>query len=250
MSVSTLEQFVENISNFESINKENKILVLGYYLQKIKLFSNFDHNTIEKCFVDIDLSIPKNINSRLRQLEKQNQIVKNNVGYRLERSTLKLLEVDILGKPKLKEISKDLENLPKSLKEPEKSYVAETIRCLSVDAYRAAIVLMWTIIISHLRNYVIISKLTEFNIVLAQNIKFSKKKLSISKYDDFEDLGDNDFLNLLKNSKIISKNQHKLLNEKLGIRNMYAHPTNLTLTDTKTISLIEDLINDIIMIIK
>ncbi|MCH7561143.1 MAG: hypothetical protein IIC67_07235, partial [Thaumarchaeota archaeon] len=59
-----------------------------------------------------------------------------------------------------------------------------------------------------------------------------------------------DFLAILKNIGSLSKTRHKLLEEKLGIRNTYAHPSSLTLTETKTISFIEDLINDIITKIK
>lgn len=248
MSISTakLEAFIDNISNFESLILEDKILVFGYYLQKKEKFENFNHKPIEECFSSLDFSKPTNINSRLRGLESKKKVVKHKSGYRVERTKLKSIETDILGKQKLKIISSNLENLPNLLKSPEKEYVDEVIGCLRIDAYHAAIVLMWSISVSHLRNYVLAYKLTEFNSSLTRNTKYAKKKLTISKYDDFEEIGDADFLDLLKNSKITSKNQHKLLEEKIGIRNTYAHPTSLTLTDNKTNSFIEDLVNDII----
>lgn len=248
MSISTakLEAFIDNILNFESLILEDKILVFGYYLQKKEKFENFNHKPIEECFSSLDFSKPTNINSRLRGLESKKKVVKHKSGYRAERTKLKSIETDILGKQKLKIISSNLENLPNLLKSPEKEYVDEVIGCLRIDAYHAAIVLMWSISVSHLRNYVLAYKLTEFNSSLTRNTKYAKKKLTISKYDDFEEIGDADFLDLLKNSKITSKNQHKLLEEKIGIRNTYAHPTSLTLTDNKTNSFIEDLVNDII----
>lgn len=229
---------------------EDQILVFGYYLQKKEKFQNFQHNDIENCFSLVDFQQPTNINSRLRGLKNKQMLVENNGGYRVERTKTKTIEIDILGKPKLKAISSNLESLPKLLKEPEKQYVAEAVGCLKIDAYHAALILMWTITLSHLRNYVLAYKLNEFNIALSNNPKYVKKNLIIIKYDDFEDIGDFDFLSLLRDSGIVSKNQFKLLNEKLGIRNTYAHPVTLTLTDSKTISFIEDLINDIITKIK
>lgn len=245
-----LKLYIETISNFEKLKLEEQIIVFGYYVQQNEKLSNFNHKIIQQCFELSDFYPPTNIASRLQKLEAKHWLVKNNGSYRLERTILKSIECDILGKPQLKIISTKLENLSNLLKTPEKEYVNEVIGCLRINAYRAAIVLMWSICISHLRNYVIDYKITEFNNALSNHPKNSIKKLSISKYDDFEDVGDNDFLEILKILKITTKNQHKLLKEKLDIRNTYAHPNTLTLTDNKTNSFIEDLVNDIITKIK
>jgi len=241
-----IESYVEAISNFEKLNLEQQIIVFGYYLQKKEKRPNFEHKIIQKCFELIDSSIPKNIASRLQKLEEKHWLVKNNGGYRVERTILKSCEANILGQPQLKIISSKLESLPTLLKTPEKEYVSEVIGCLRIDAYHASIVLMWSITISHLRNFIIDHKVLEFNTALLKHPKNSLKKLSISKYDDFENIGDHDFLEILNSLNIISKNQHKLLKEKLDIRNTYAHPNTMTLTVNKTNSFIEDLVNDII----
>ena len=252
MSISKgkLEAFIENISDFESLILEDKILVFGYYLQKKEKSDNFNHKPIEECFSLLDFRKPSNINSRLRGLESKKMLVEHEIGYRVERTKVKSIETEILGKPKLKEISANLEKLPALLKKPESDYVTEVLNCLKVESYHAAIVLMWVLTMSHLQNYVFDYKLAEFNTALSKHSKYNKKSFSITKIDDFEEIKESDFLELLKTSSITSKGRHKLLNEKLGIRNTYAHPSSLTLTDTKTISFIEDLINDIITKIK
>lgn len=250
ISATKLEAFIDNISDFESLNLEDEILVFGYYLQKKEQLENFNHKNIEECFLLLDLNNPTNITSRLMNLESKKMIVINKTGYRVERKKVKSIETDILGKPKLKEISSDLEKLPKLLKKPESDYVLEVINCLKVDAWHAAIVLMWVIAVSYLQNFVFTHKLNEFNIALANHSKYNKKSFTITKMDDFEEINEYDFLELLKSVQIINKSKHKLLHEKLGIRNTYAHPTTMTLTDTKTISFIEDLIIDIITKIK
>lgn len=47
-----------------------------------------------------------------------------------------------------------------------------------------------------------------------------------------------------------TKGQKKLLDEKLRIRNTYAHPSSLTLSESKVNSFVEDLIVDIVSKIK
>ncbi len=241
-----LESFIENISDFESLILEDKILVFGYYLQKKEKSDNFNHKPIEECFSLLDFTMPTNLNSRLRGLESKKMLVKHKTGYRVERTKVKSIETEILGKPKLKEISANLEKLPALLKKPESDYVQEIVNCLKVESHHAAIVLMWVVTMSHLRNYVLSFKLSEFNISLSKHRKYQKKGLVISQYEDFEEISESDFLELLKTTKILGKNNHRLLGEKLGIRNTYAHPTSLVLTENKTISFIEDLIIDII----
>lgn len=246
IKVQKLKSYIETISNFEKLKLEEQIIVFGYHIQENEKLTNFDHKIIQRCFELSDLPLPTNIISRLQKLETKRWLVKNNGRYRLERTTLKSLEYNILGKPQLKIISTKLESLSNLLKTPEKEYVDEVIGCLRINAYHAAIVLMWSICISHLRNYIINYKIPEFNNALSNHPKSSMRRLSISKYDDFEDIGDYDFLEILKILTVTTKNQHKLLKEKLDIRNIYAHPNTLTLTDNKTNSFIEDLVNDII----
>jgi hypothetical protein len=229
---------------------EDQILVFCYFLQKKEAYSSITHRDLEQCFQVLDLSLPTNINSRLCKIEIKKQLVKSNGGYRVERTKIKNIENDILGKPKLKEISDNLEKLPTLLKKPESDYVKEVINCLKIDAYHAAVILMWVVTISHLRNYVLAFKLKEFNSSLSLRLKYKKKGFTISEYEDFEEIKEMEFLEILKNIGSISKTRHKLLEEKLGIRNTYAHPSPLSLTDAKTVSFIEDLINDIITKIK
>jgi len=247
VDIQKLEFFVDAISNFENLNLEEKIIAFGYYLQEKQKLLNFEANLIKQCFEATDSQIPKNIASRLQKLEEKHLLVKNNGGYRIERSVLKSFEIKFLGQPQLKIISSKLENLPNLLKTPEKEYVNEILGCLRIEAYHAAIVLMWSVSISHLRNFVITKKTQEFNTALSNHSKNSLRRVSIVKYDDFEKIGDDDFLDILYSLIIISKNQKKLLKEKLDIRNTYAHPNTMTLTVNKTNSFIEDLVNDIII---
>ena len=245
-----LKSFVNSISDFESLTLEGQILVFCYFLQKNKTYPSIKPNDLKQCFQTSDLSSPTNIHSRLRGMKNKKQLLKTSDGYRVERTEIKNIENKILKKPKLKEISNNLERLPALLKKPESDYVKEVIDCLKIEAYHAAIILMWVVTISYLRNYVLDVKLEEFNSSPLLHIKNKKKGLMIVSYDDFEEIKENEFLDILKNIGSINRTRCRLLKEKLGIRNTYAHPSPSSLTDAKTISFIEDLINEIIIKIK
>lgn len=242
-------KFVEEIPQIETLKDGDLIEVFGYYCDVIEN-NPFNAKMLEGCFIVAVLSVPTNISSRLIELEKKSRVVKSNGNYKIERINRKRIEFEMLKKPKLKQISLSLEKLPSQLQQPESNYVSEAINCLKIEAYHAAIVLMWTTTMSHLRNYVISYKQQEFNSALANHTRYNKKQLQISKFEDFEEIKERDYLDLMKSSNVITSSQHKLLCEKLDIRNMFAHPTTLTLTENKTISFIEDLINDIITKIK
>ena len=250
ININKLKSFVDDISDFELLILEEQILVFCYFLQKNETYTSIKPKDLKQCFHTLDLSLPTNIPLRLRGMKNKKQLLKTNDGYRVERTEIKNIENEIFKKPKLKKISKDLERLPVLLKKPESDYVKEVINCLKIEAYHAAIVLMWIVTISHLRNHVLHVKLKEFNSSPSFHTKNKKKGLMIINYEDFEEIKEDEFLEILKNIGSINKTRCRLLKEKLGIRNTYAHPSSLSLTDTKTISFIEDLISEIITKIK
>lgn len=74
----------------------------------------------------------------------------------------------------------------------------------------------------------------------------ANKKLKIQSKVDFEDLKESQFIELLRASSIISKEQKKILDDKLDIRNSAAHPNATSFKEAKTATFIEELLNDIV----
>src|SRR5690606_38344666 len=114
--------------------------------------------------------------------------------------------------------------------------------CFQCKLYRPAIIMTWIVVIDVLYDYVINNHLRDFNDVL----KHANKKLVIKSKSDFEELRESDFILYLKTAAIISKEQRKVLDEKLTIRNSAAHPNGTSFKEAKTATFIEELFSDVL----
>lgn len=250
MNKEKLKSFVNRIEDFHNLIHSDKITVFGYYLQENLRYESFNHKNIEECYDALDLPRPTNIPSRLLELKKVNRLVpynKSKGSYRVSGPESKTIEGK-LGNKELAKVSDNLTKLPKLLSKPESDLLKEALNCLKVKALRAVIVLVWIIVIDHLQDFVIRNKLADFNTALSTHTRY--QRLTITKKEDFEEIKESDFISIMKTASIITKGQKKLLDEKLGIRNTYAHPSSLTLSESKVNSFVEDLIVDIVSKIK
>jgi hypothetical protein len=134
--------------------------------------------------------------------------------------------------------------LPKVNSLEQKTFLEEAILCYEVKTYRAAIVMTWLLTMDVLYEYVIKKKLSDFNAALLKNTRFCK--LIISNKEDFEEMKEGEFLLLLGSAGIITGNEKKILEEKLGIRNTAAHPNSIVIKESRAANAIEDLVINII----
>ena len=69
----------------------------------------------------------------------------------------------------------------------------------------------------------------------------------ISNIDDFSELKESKFIELMRSEKIISNDIRKILDEKLGIRNSASHPSPITIEGHKATEFILDLVENVIL---
>ena len=74
-----------------------------------------------------------------------------------------------------------------------------------------------------------------------------KKMRQIVSYDDFSDLKENRFIELLRGSGIISNDVRKILDEKLGVRNSAGHPSGVKISGHKATEFMIDLIENVLL---
>ena len=98
--------------------------------------------------------------------------------------------------------------------------------------------------IDRLYNYVFSKNLAAFNQVLS---KQNKKIQSIKKREDFNEIGEGEFITISRSAGIINNDQRKILEEKLGIRNTAAHPNTTKISEAKCMSFVEDLVDNILV---
>lgn len=130
--------------------------------------------------------------------------------------------------------------------EVQKKFFAEAVSCISVDANRATVIMVWAATINHLYEYIIKHKLAEFNGALNRRAdKYAR--ITIASKDDFLDIREHVFIETMRSAGIISNDVRKILDEKLGIRNSCAHPSTIEIRETKVVNFIEDLVENVIL---
>lgn len=128
----------------------------------------------------------------------------------------------------------------------EQRFLAEAIACVEVKARRAAVVMVWAMTVDHLERFVLNHKLIEFNGAWAA--RPDNRGRRIAAQDDFLEIRDeHTFIEILRSATIITNDVRKILDEKLGFRNTCAHPNDIVIPDSKVLSVIEDLVYNVVL---
>jgi len=130
---------------------------------------------------------------------------------------------------------------------PAKDFLKETIDCFEVGANRATIVMCWILALDHLIEYSFLHHLPAFNAVLAANTDKRVKVTSIVNRGDFGDIPEAKLIEMLRSARVIDNDVRKILEQKLGTRNTYAHPSTTTIARSKVIDFVEDLVNNVVL---
>jgi hypothetical protein len=143
-------------------------------------------------------------------------------------------------RPKAQHDVQSLEQLAATVESDSvRGYIQESILCLQVGAFRAAIVFLWTGAVATLRDDLWKQKSTKDirNALQAhrQNAKFAKK-------EDFAYVQDSELLQVAFDLSLIDKTQKGMLGQNLELRNGCGHPTLFNPREKKTSSFIEDVV--------
>lgn len=217
--------------------------VLGYYIQNESTVPFFDSKSLSAAYGELDLVKPKNLSDILSKMLYRGLIVRYGAGYRLSKAAADKISA-LSGNIALTTVSDKLQRLPMLVKGTESEFLKEAINCLRVKAWRASIIITWILTINHLQDYVLSTSLSEFNNALSRNTKYSR--LTIRTVNDFENMKESDFIEVLRSAGIISNDQRKILDEKLGTRNSCAHPSEIVITESKVTSFLEDLVYNVL----
>jgi len=134
--------------------------------------------------------------------------------------------------------------LPKILDKNQRIFLGEAITCAEKGLKRASIIMTWLFVMDSLQEYVFFRKKIDFNTALLKRSD-AKKLRTINSKDDFEDMRESVFIEILRSAGIISAGVFKLLKEKLDIRNTCAHPSDVFIHESKVVNFIEDLVDNV-----
>lgn len=247
-----IEEFTDEIVDFYSMSSSDQIKYLVYYLLIVYKQDGVKPFEVKKLFESLHIlpysNIPKYLNEKSSGKKLDRLFIKKKDSFYLIKETKEHIDLNYNhSKPKLK-VSAELKDLAIKITNPnQNAFFEETIKCFAVGAYRATIIMSWNLTVNHLFEYILANKLTEFNIVLAGNMDRRIRITSVSIKDDFNEIPENKFIEFCRSARIISNDVRKILDTNLGIRNSAAHPSNISFTENKTISIVEDLINNVIL---
>lgn len=250
----TTEDAVSLVSEFEKLDHPGKIKFFGWHLHVHKNRTTFTARDIESCYDDIHSTKPGNIYRDLARLaeKKPAALLGDSKGYRLERSVREAFDVKYGSKQTTLRLAAELEQLPSKVSNlEEKVFLDETISCLRVGAYRAAVTMAWNLAFYHLLSFIVVdaTRLSAFNDAYEKVYKkLFERNGAIQKYEDFGDkLKESEALSIAKSAGLISRDVFKILEEKLGKRNSAAHPSAVKIERLQAESFIDDLVKNVVL---
>jgi len=228
---------------FGELTPKERVKRIAYIHYLLTDNSTFNLKDLTMLFNSNNLVSP-NISRELSTIctGKSREIFKTKNGFVLERGFIKLMDEKFAVKY-TKEISIQFQEQLDRVKQPiQKEFLQDAFSCFNAKLYRPTILMTWIVVMDVLYEYVLSHYLISFN---AELIK-TNKKIIIQKKGDFEDLKESTFIELLRASSVISKEQKKILDEKLSVRNSAAHPNSTSFKEAKTVTFVEELFNDIV----
>ena len=248
MDKKQLENFVEKFDDFSKWDGKKQVDYFAYFLATETSSESFTAKQIQDCFDTLSLKQYARAAVYLSENagNKNGRYIKSKTGYRLERSVFDDIKHEVNNEPKKVQVSQQLTDLVLKIKDSqERAFLAEALNCYRVEAYRATIILVWILAVDHLQKYIFGHILNDFNSSLAKNP--DKKIQKIVNYDDFSDLSEVKFIELMRSAGIISNDVRKIFDEKLGTRNSAAHPSGIVFTGHKTTEFALDIINNVLL---
>lgn len=243
-----VREYLSKIIDFPSFSGEKQVDYLAYYLQINKHKNFYGAKDINEAFLEIPMTPYSRTASYLSEQsgKKSGRHVKMGKGYTLNNWVKDEIKKVIDSEPQRQKIADTLLDLKAKITDSQEiSFVEEAISCYGIGANRASVVMVWCLVLSHLRRYVYAKELANFNLTVPK--RFPKITVQVGKQEDFSKLGDEDFIEILKTANIIDVDEKKILLEKLGIRNSAAHPSSVKILASKTNEFIEDLLSNIIL---
>jgi hypothetical protein len=245
-----LESFIESIDSFLGLDGKTQVDYIAYYFLSNKLKLSITAKDIEQAFSALSLKPYSRTSAYLSESSKKKngKYIKQTNGYILERKAFLEIRRTISDSPEKIEVNRSLIDLANDVRDKnEKAFLEESISCFRIKAFRSFMIMIWILTLYHLRSYVLCNKLTDFNLALSGDKDKSIRVRKISIYDDFSDLKEEKFIELLRVSRTITNDIRKILDQKLGIRNTYAHPSSAVLTEFKATEFGADLIENVLL---
>jgi hypothetical protein len=245
LKIDKLSVLIDKKEGFSSLSLTEQTKYLAYFFCRITGTSTFSPKNVVRVFEEAHLPTPSNMSVVFSSLQNNRIFLRQREGYAIHRDVLEKLDQEFRKTPRTFSQAPLLRSQVGNVtNRNRRSFLNEAILCYECRAYRASIILTWIMTLDHLYDYIIKHALSAFNKELASK---SHKITNIRTKDDFTDLKESIFIEICRSAKIITNDEKKLLDEKLGVRNSCSHPNTIVVPESKAASFIEDLIHNIVL---
>jgi len=243
----SLSEWIKLVPGFKALSINEKLVVLGYYLNEEAGMEKFGAGSVNACFDMLHLSRPSNASSQLGGLSRgpSKKLLKDPKGFRLTSDAREWVAAKLPPVQTPKEILADLKKLEVSITDPQqKIFLHEALVCFANEAYRASIVMAWNLAYHHVTSFVFNNHLAAFNARL--KIQFPKET-DVKLFTDFEDMKESMFIAVVKGGNLVTSATAKTMKAKLDIRNTAAHPSSTIISPITAEEVITDLVKNILL---
>jgi hypothetical protein len=247
----TLEEFVQQIPDFNKWKHAEKIRAFGWYLQSHVGKAHFKPADINACFDELQYERPSNTARFLQSMTetKPKQMLKSTQGYALERRVREKFDGAYGEREATVVVHRILSDLPSKVPGiDERAYLNEALACFKNKAFRAAIVMAWNLAYDHFERYILNdpARLAKFNAQLP--VTYPKADISfIIGIDDLSFLREDQVLTVAKKCGLLSNGLHKVMKEKLERRNAVAHASTIGVFQPTAEECIKDLVENVVL---
>jgi len=244
-----IQIFIRSVPRVTELSLRAHILLVGYFLYQSGL-SDFSPTKLKNAFLKARLPYPiDKINDTLKELtrgDKASLISNKKDAYTLSIYGDEEIKTYLKNKPQIETGIEPLKNILLKLPDgSQKTFLTEAVSCAETKSFRASIVMTWLFVMDRLQDYTLTKKKTDFNTAMMKRSD-AKKLKSINTKDDFADLKEKTFIEILRSGSIITKGAKKILDAKLDVRNDCAHPSDLIIKESTVIEFVETLLANIV----
>ncbi len=245
-----IRDYIAGIEGFYNASAKDQTDYIAFYLVHHKSVEAFTAKDITAICSEINLQpharLAQYLSEEANSRTAEKKYIKLPKGYQIHAPFYNRLEQQIAKAPVLVALDADLESQISSVSDVyERELLEEAARCYKVKAYRAAVVMVWAVTMSHMYTYVYANQLPAFNLAVSRD--GDKRLKSVRKVEDFGEIKETKFIELLRAAGIVTNDKRKILDEKLGTRNTAAHPSKTHLQGSKAIEFGHDLLANIIL---
>jgi hypothetical protein len=234
------------VPGFSGWSHAEKVRAFAWFLLTHEGRPWFTTDDVRQCFDALGLDPPTAISPYMTKMlsRKPKQALRSGLGYVLERRLRETLDAKLGTRPATAHVDRLLAELPDRLPDAvQRVFLVEALACFRCKAYRAAMVMTWNLAFDHLCTHILTKHIAEFNLWLPK--RFPKADIAaVAKRDDFAELKESQVIEVCRSAGIISGNVQTILKEKLGRRNMAAHPSTVLIAQETAEEFIKDLVTN------